>query len=216
MNKKMLLLGSGVLAVLLFLLAAYFYNQQQKEQAAQRAREHQAALVRQHAQVHGNPAAKVTIVEFFDPACETCAAFYPLVKGLIQASFGQVKLVMRYAPLHPGSDQVVKMLEAARMQGLYWQAVEALLQTQGTWVIQHRAQPAQAWEQLKTIGLDPARAQTDMNDPSVAQIVAQDIADGKTLGVDKTPGYFVNGRPLEDFGWEQLKALVASELAAVK
>ena len=28
----------------------------------------------------------------------------------------------------------------------------------------------------------------------------------------KTPGFFVNGRPLQDFGYEQLKALVAEEV----
>jgi hypothetical protein len=39
-----------------------------------------------------------------------------------------------------------------------------------------------------------------MNSPRVAEVVAQDIADGKTLKVTKTPGFFVNGKPLVDFG----------------
>ena len=79
---------------------------------------------RPHSPVFGNPAAKVTIVEFFDPSCETCRAFYPIVKGIVTSSFGQVRLVVRYAPLHKGSDTAVKILEAARQQGKYWEAVE--------------------------------------------------------------------------------------------
>ena len=63
-------------------------------------------------------------MEFFDPSCEACRAFYPIVKSLVNSSFGQVRLVVRYAPLHQGSDTAVKILEAAREQGKYWQALE--------------------------------------------------------------------------------------------
>lgn len=212
MNKKVMVVAAGLLTLALFFLGVYFYTQQQSQQASELAQANSAALVRSHSPVHGNPGAKVTIVEFLDPACETCSAFYPLVKGLIKASFGQVNLVMRYAPLHKGSDEVVKILEAARMQNLYWPVLEAMLQSQGAWVIQHQAQPALVWDQIQATGLDLARAKSDMNDPRVAQIVAQDIADAKTLKVTKTPGYFVNGKPLVDFGWEPLKALVANEV----
>ena len=207
-----MVVSAAVLALGVFFIAALVYKQQKSQQAAQVAQDNSAALVRPHSPVHGNPSAKVTIVEFIDPACETCSAFYPLVKGLISANFGQIKLVMRYAPLHKGSDEVVKILEAARLQNLYWPVLEAMLLSQSVWVLHHQAQPALVWDQIKSTGLDVARARVDMNDPRVLQIVAQDIADAKTLAVTKTPGYFVNGRPLDDFGWDQLKALVGSEV----
>ena len=38
------------------------------------------------------------------------------------------------------------------------------------------------------------------------------VADAKTLNVTQTPGFFVNGRPLTDFGYQQLKALVEAEV----
>ena len=212
MNKKMMVVSAGVLAVVVFFIGVFFYTQQKSQQAAQLAQDNNAALVRPHSPAFGNPSAKVTIVEFIDRACETCSAFYPLVKGLINASFGQINLVMRYAPLHKGSDEVVKILEAARMQNLYWPVLEAMLQSQSAWVLQHQAQPALVWDQIKATGLDVAKAKADVNDPRIAQIVAQDMADARTLEVTKTPGYFVNGKPLVDFGWDQLKALVANEV----
>jgi protein-disulfide isomerase len=64
-------------------------------------------------------------------------------------------------------------------------------------------------------GLDLDKIKTDMNDPAIAKIIEQDLADAKTLNVRKTPGFFVNGRPLQDFGYQQLKELVESEIKAV-
>ena len=61
------------------------------------------------------------------PGRETCRAFYPLVKTIVNSSFGQVRLVVRHAPLHQGSDTAVKILEAAKLQGQYWPAVERAL-----------------------------------------------------------------------------------------
>ena len=41
------------------------------------------ALASTHSPSLGQASAKVHVVEFLDPACETCAAFYPLVKQLM-------------------------------------------------------------------------------------------------------------------------------------
>ena len=208
----MIVMAAGLLAVVGFLIGAYFYTQQQSQEASQLAQANSAALVRPHSPVHGDPAARVTIVEFIDPACETCRAFYPMVKGMVSASFGQVKVVMRYAPLHKGSDEVVKILEAARLQNLYWPVLEAMLRSQSAWVMHHEAQPGLVWDLITGTGIDVARAKADMNDPRIGKIIQQDILDGKTLKVTKTPGFFVNGKPLIEFGADQLKALVASEV----
>ena len=52
-----------------------------------------------------------------------------------------------------------------------------------------------------------------MQAPDIARIIAQDVEDGRTLNVSKTPDFFVNGRPLPSFGYEQLRALVQEEIA---
>ena len=46
----------------------------------------------------------------------------------------------------------------------------------------------------------------------VLENVQQDVADGQLLGVTKTPSFFVNGKPLVRFGYEQLRDLVEAEL----
>jgi protein-disulfide isomerase len=63
-------------------------------------------------------------------------------------------------------------------------------------------------------GLDLERIKQDMNDPAIVQLIQQDLADAKTLNVQKTPGFFANGKPLQNFGYQQLQELIYSELTA--
>jgi protein-disulfide isomerase len=110
-----------------------------------------------------------------------------------------------------GSDQVVAALEAARKQGKYW---EALLASQSQWAPHHTAQVDLAWQPLARAGVDVEQAKSDMRAPEIARLIAQDIEDARTLNVTKTPEYFVNGRPMPSFGYEQLQKLVSDALRA--
>lgn len=214
MTRKIWVVGTGLLAVMAFLLGAYLYAGKQAEQSSNAAEDHREALVRPHSPVYGNAAAKVSVVEFLDPACETCRAFYPLVKTMVNASFGQVNLVVRYAPFHQGSDEAVRILEAARLQDLYWPVMDAMFAAQPVWASHHAPNPALIWEHLQGTGLDVAKARIDVNDPRIRDLLAQDVADVKALQVTRTPGFFVNGKPLLDFGVNQLNALVEQERRA--
>ena len=216
MNKKWLVVGTAVAVVVAFVGGAVLFKDRSSQQLRQAAQTNSESLVRPHSPVFGNPAAKVTIVEFFDPACETCRAFYPIVKGIVNASFGEVRLVMRYAPLHKGSDTAIKILDAARQQGKYWEAVEKALAAQPRWASHEQAQPELIWDLISDIGLDMAKAKVEANSPAVEQILRQDIADMQALKVTRTPGFFVNGTPLSEFGETQLKSLVALEIKKAK
>lgn len=174
-----------------------------------------AALQRPHAPTVGNPEAKVNIVEFLDPACGTCREFYPLVKGLISDNPGKIKLSIRMVAFHPNADFAVKALEAAKQQGKFWLVLDRLLASQPRWVTNHRVDPDAVWAQLQAIDLDLGKLKTDMESPEVARNIALDAQDSKTLKVTATPEYFVNGKGLPDFGYDQLRQLVREEIAAV-
>ena len=172
-----------------------------------------SALIRPHSPSVGRSDAPVVIVEFFDPACGTCRTFYPIVKQLMAEHPNRIQLVMRYAPFHKGSDKVVAILEAARRQGKFWQALEALFNSQSAWVLNHTANADLAWPYLDAVGLNMEQLAIDLTAPDLKQAIAQDLKDANTLGVSQTPEYFVNGRPLPSFGFEQLRQLVADELS---
>jgi len=211
-KQKTLFVGALALLLLAFALAVLFQTTG-REAPAGVTTANAEALQRMHSPTLGRPDAKVTIVEFLDPACGTCAALYPAVKEILAQHPDHVRLVLRYAAFHPGVDQVVALIEAARRQDKLWPALEVLLATQDRWTPNHRPNVAQARQVLAGIGLDMERLVIDAADPAIAALIAQDAADIRTLGVEKTPEFFVNGRPLPSFGLKQLATLVSEELA---
>ena len=217
MNRKQLAVAGIVLLVAAVFVAGVFAYRKQAQQSVDRQAASQSSrLVRMHSPVLGPQAAPVTIVEFFDPACETCRAFYPIVKNLMAQYPDDVRLVIRYAPFHQGSDQVVKLLEAARRQGLYQPVLEAVLAAQPTWADHRRPNPELTFEIAKAAGLDMQRAREDIGRPEMQALLAQDVEDLTALQVSRTPTFFVNGRSLPSFGPDQLAALVAEEVAKAK
>jgi len=212
-KQYIVFLGASGL-VLVFMLAIHFYTRQRADEIELMARNSAAPLVRDHSQSLGPADAKVVIVEFLDPACEACRDFAPHIKNLLALHTGKIRLVLRYAPFHQGSDTMVKILEAARKQGQYWETLQVMFDTQPHWASHHHPQPDKIWKFLSSAGLNIEKIRSDMNDPSILEILRQDIADVQTLGVRKTPSFFVNGKPLPSFGLSQLKSLVAEEIAA--
>jgi len=204
---------AAVLALVAAIALVAFYFTGQDSQKSQGSTVDTTALVRAHSPNLGKADAPVVIVEFFDPACGTCSTFYPLVKQLLAQNPDRIRLVMRYAPFHKGSDKVVTVLEAARRQGKFWPTLEALLNSQADWVSNHTANVDLVWTHLNQVGLNMEQLAIDMTSPNVQQVIAQDLSDANTLGVSQTPEYFVNGKPLPTFGFEQLKQLVDGELA---
>ncbi len=214
MNKIILVFFSIVFLIFLYVLGDSIYKSQQAKLYGFIAQENASTFVREHSQTLGSDDAKVYLIEFSDPACETCATYHSFVKKLMTANPGKIKLVVRYAPFHDGSDYMVKILEAARKQGKYWETLEVMYKTQPHWASHHNPQPQLIWKFLPNAGLDLEKIRNDMNDPDIAKLIQQDLADAKTLNVRKTPGFFVNGKPLLRFGRNQLQELVKSEINA--
>ena len=170
------------------------------------------ALASEDAPMLGDPGAKVHIVEFLDPACGTCAMFFPMVKGWMDQVPGQIRLSVRHVAFHTGAEYVVRILEASRNQDKYWETLEALLMSQRQWVPNHVVLPDQVGPAIASVGLNMQQLMADMNSAEVTQRMEKDKQDAVVLQVSKTPDYYVNGRPLPSFGQQQLADLVREEL----
>ena len=212
MSRKSLFIQFIVILLVVFVGATFVYKSERAKESTETIDRNRANLVRFHSPTLGNPESKVHIVEFLDPACETCADLYPHVKQILAANPDKVRLSIRHVAFHSGSDYVVKVLEAARKQGKYWQALEAVLASQGQWTRDHAVQPQLVWKALEGLGLSIDQIKMDMSAPQVAQQIAQDLSDANTLHVTKTPTFFVNGHPLPSFGLDHLQTLVKDEV----
>jgi len=210
-NKKMVLF-SIIALVLIFVGIGYQYKKSEADKLTALAKEKAMLFKRDYSYTIGPDDAKVQLVEFFDPACETCAQFHPYVKDIMKKNEGKIQLVLRYAPFHNDSDKVVAMLEAARKQGKFLIALENAFKIQAYWASHGTPNLDVLWRSLPSLGLDMEQLIKDLKDPEIQGIIAQDIADGKVLGATKTPSYYVNGKPLQQFGLRQLKELINQEL----
>lgn len=213
MNKQVIVIATAVGLILAFVIGAMAYRGNQAEEVAAKAFENSDVMIRADSHTLGPDSARVVIVEFLDPGCETCAMFYAPVKQIMATYPEQIRLVIRYAPFHQGSDTMVKMLTAAARQDRYWQVLEMLFATQSAWASHHHPQPDRVWEFLPKVDVDIEQLRADMALPEADAFVQQEIADCQTLGVRKTPTFFVNGKPLPTFGLQPLVDLVESEIA---
>lgn len=212
MNSRTLVVSIIGASLAVFAVAGYVYEGRDAASKSETAAKHSDVLVRPHAPVIGRRDAPVTIVEFFDPSCETCRAFYPFVKKILADHPDHVRLVIRYAPFHEGSDEAVRILEAARLQNKFEPVLEALLATQPTWAVHGAPNLQIAWSAAGDAGLDVARARQDAAKAEIGEVLRQDVEDLKAVKLNRTPKFFVNGKPLIEFGPEQLAALVKAEV----
>lgn len=223
MNRRALVLIISVVILAVFAAASFLYPRATPPQPPQQAQApaqmpadapNGGNLVRFHSPVFGPAQAPVTIVEFFDPSCEACRAFYPYVKKILAENPNDVRLVLRYVLFHQGSEEVARMLEAARKQNLYSQVLEAVLAAQPGWHDDPKV--AAAWVAAEGAGLDVEKARADMHTPGVDAVLETDMQDVKAVGIRGTPTFFVNGRALDKFGPEPLRDLVRSEVAKAR
>ncbi len=215
-SKKITVFALLAVVLAAFGLGAFLYQQRVQNVQMEQVNQQQSRLVRMHSPVFGPQGAPVTIVEFFDPACETCRAFHPVVKGLLAQYPNEVRVVIRYAPFHQGSDQIVLLLEAAKRQNKYAPVLDAVLEAQPRWADHAQPDLRVAFQAAEQAGLDINQAIEDAQRPELSAALRQDIEDLTALQVTKTPTFFVNGRGLPSFGREQLTALVAEEVAKAR
>jgi len=213
-NKTYLYIGSAALLIAFFLLGTKFYKDSQNEKLSFLAQSSAEIFIRDYSPRYGSKDAKVFLIEYLDPECESCRQFYKPVKQLLGEYGDKVQLVVRYAPFHGNSKIAIAALEASRKQGKYWEALELLFEKQPEWGSHHNPQIEKIYEYLPSIGIDVAKLKEDMKDPKIQEIIKQDTEDLRTLNVRGTPSFFVNGKMPVGFGLEPLKELLDQEVQA--
>ncbi|HYG11204.1 MAG TPA: thioredoxin domain-containing protein [Pyrinomonadaceae bacterium] len=159
--------------------------------------------------VKGNPAAPVTIVEFTDFQCPSCAGVQPTLERLVAEYGDRVRLVVRDFPLeqHEFAAKAAEAAEAARAQGKYWEYAGMLFTNQNALSVDKLK------EYATKAGLDRQKFDAALDSGQMAEKVQRDLMDGIRLGVNSTPSFFINGRAANDRSYEGLKAAIEKALA---
>lgn len=211
-NKNLIFISSAIFLIVVFIGATIAYQQGKEEKLKLITKQHNETFIRDYSPRYGNPSAKVYLVEYLDPECESCRQFYPKIKELLAKYKGKVQLVVRYAPFHKNSKIAIRALEAARLQGKYWEAMELLFHYQPIWGSHRDPKPELIFTYLPNLGLDMSKLRVDMNSPKIQSMIKQDTEDLKKLGVRGTPTFFVNGKAQTQFGLANLEQMIKKEI----
>jgi protein-disulfide isomerase len=159
--------------------------------------------------VKGSPTAPVTIIEFTDYQCPSCAAMHPILEEALKTYAGKVKLVVRDYPLsnHANARKAAEAANAAHAQGKYFEYAALLYQRQSALDVPSLKKYA------SELGLDRTRFDAALDKGTFAAEVRSDMNDGEIYGVESTPTIFVNGVLLKTLSAESLKEAIDRSLA---
>ncbi len=161
--------------------------------------------------------ATVSIEEFADFQCPTCASVYPMMKSALSTYGSRVKFVYHEFPLpmHKNGYDAAVAAEAAGQQGKFWDMQNQLFTNQKSWADSNDARTIFEGYAEK-IGLDVEKFKTDSLSLATKQRVDSDLARGRALNVNSTPTIYINGKalPFEQLASvDTLRAAIDSELA---
>jgi protein-disulfide isomerase len=161
----------------------------------------------------GSAKALVTIVEYSDFQCPYCSRVLPTLDRLVKEYPDKVRIFFRNYPLpfHDKATLAAEAALAAGAQGKFWQMHDQLFGNQ-----QALERPALE-KYAEKIGLNLAKFKAALDNHTFKPALDKDLADAKEVGVQSTPNFFINGRPLPGaVPYEQFKSAVDDEIARAK
>jgi protein-disulfide isomerase len=165
--------------------------------------------------VIGNENAAVTLVEYLDFECPSCAAYHPIIKEFEKEFGDDLRIVTRYYPLpsHKNSIEAALVAEAAGQQGKFWEMQEILFESQREWGAKQSADAKLFLPYAEKLGLDMDRFKNDRENDATRARVLRDKAAGDALKITGTPSFFLNGEKLQNPRTvEDFKTLIRAEI----
>ena len=175
-------------------------------------------LVRPASHSTGDPNAKVNLVEFGDFQCPACAAAAPIIKEILNTykdnpNFNFVSRNFPLTSIHQNALISAQAAEAAGGQGKYWEMYDLLYENQNEWA--KSTDPLAIFAKYATgLKIDVERFKNEVQSGAYQNIINQDLADARSLGINSTPTFFLNGvKMLGVQNIEDLKARINQALA---
>jgi len=134
--------------------------------------------------------AKIQLVEYSDFQCSYCGRIAPVLKEVVKMFPGQAALYFKHFPLsfHKQATPAAKASMAAHRQGKFWEMHDLIFENM-------KSLSDDIYVTLaEKLGLDIAKFNKDMADPTIEALVKKDQSEGSRSGVRGTPTFFINGR----------------------
>ncbi|MEQ9307998.1 MAG: thioredoxin domain-containing protein [Balneolaceae bacterium] len=145
-----------------------------------------------------NADVKVTLVKYSDYQCPACKYFVPFEHQLKEDFGGEINIVVKNFPLsmHPYAHVAARSAEAARKQGKYQEMHDMIFDGQETWSRGNAEAIFVGY--ARSLNMNVEQFQQDMNSADMNRIVMNDRREGRELGVNSTPTFYINGDLIEE------------------
>lgn len=168
----------------------------------------------------GSSTAPVTLEEFADYQCPTCATMNPLMKEIVSAYGSRIRFIFRAFPLtqiHDKAYDAAVAAESAGLQGKYWDYQNQLFQNQRTWA-QSPEYKKLFEEYAKLVGLDVEKFKSDSAGLQAKSRVDADLTRARSAAIMATPSLFINNTlvPIDQMNSTGLRTLIDAELQRVQ
>jgi protein-disulfide isomerase len=167
--------------------------------------------------IRGAADAPVTLTEYADYQCPTCALYHPITMELLSRYHGKLKLEFHHFPLiqnHPNAMPAALAAEAAGDQGKFWEMNDLIFEHQNDWTRSPNAEAIFLQYALQ-LGLDSNRFMQSLRSPETQQRILADVSRGNNI-VRGTPTFAINGQVIPDLpNLEGLSDLIAGQLKAL-
>lgn len=139
--------------------------------------------------------AKVTVVEYASATCPHCAAFHKDVWPKLKADYidtGKIRFIFREFPLNDPALAAFMIARAAPKES-YFPLIGVFFDTLETWA----KEPAEGLLNIaKQAGFTQEKFDATLKDEKLAKGIMEIRDGGVKFGVQGTPTFFVNGKPL--------------------
>jgi len=206
-----------IVAVAVAAGAAVFLTRRGEEPASQVPRTLSQEFEPGGGHFRGPESARVTLVEFGDYQCPSCAYYHPIVAELLRRYPKDLRLEFHHFPLiqiHPYAMAAALAAEAAGEQGRYWEMHDLLFEQQQTWS-QSRNAEQEFLSFAAHIGLNSNSFMQSMRAPALQQRVLEDVVRARDAKVNEVPTFFIKGRRIPTPQTvDAFSAIIAEELRA--
>lgn len=215
-NKKFVI---AVLVVALLAVVGVFMSKKSADvatlaspEASKELNSGAPALIRPNSRSIGNVMARVTVVEWFDPECESCRRVHPAFKKIVEENKSNVRFVMRFMPYHTNSLYASCVLEEAAEAGKFDEALDILFDKQEEWGSHENPQPDLIPGYLAGLGIPGDKLARETVIAKHGAKIKLDEADGNAMGVNGTPTFFVNGRMVQELSEGAIREAIKQAL----
>lgn len=131
--------------------------------------------------------ALVTMVTWVDYGCRECTATLPTLGALVEAH-PEMRFALRFAPHTTHSRPAAQAVLSAGRQGKLWEAHAAVV------ALGERIDPAAVRAAILALGVDAERLDADLESPSIAALVDEDVRIANAVrGTAPPPVFVING-----------------------